>query len=111
MSLGGPSAVRAYPVGEAGGDEGWMTQLELRYTTGAWAPYVFADAGETSTNAKPWAAGTNKRNISGAGVGTRYTSGGWSVDAVLAWRTDGGKPQSDTQASDPQGWLTLAYKF
>ncbi len=31
MSLGGPSAVRAYPLMEASGDEGWQGTVELRY--------------------------------------------------------------------------------
>src|SRR4029077_11503587 len=31
MSLGGPNGVRAYPVGEATGDSGIVTQTELRY--------------------------------------------------------------------------------
>ena len=29
--LGGPYAIRAYPVGEAQGDEGWLAKLALRY--------------------------------------------------------------------------------
>lgn len=31
MSLGGPSGVRAYPVLEGNGDEGWLATLETRY--------------------------------------------------------------------------------
>jgi len=31
MSLGGPSGVRAYPVLEGNGDEGWLATLEARY--------------------------------------------------------------------------------
>lgn len=31
MSLGGPNAIRAYPVGEGSGDEGWIFNGEARY--------------------------------------------------------------------------------
>jgi hemolysin activation/secretion protein len=31
FQLGGPSGVRAYPVGEGLGDDGWLASLELRY--------------------------------------------------------------------------------
>lgn len=111
MSLGGPNAVRAYPVGEASGDEGWMAQVELRYQLATWSPYLFADSGETTTNSKPWIVGNNKRAVSGAGIGSRYSRGGWNIDAVLAWRTYGGKSLSDPQAGDPQGWLTIGYRY
>jgi hemolysin activation/secretion protein len=111
FGLGGNSGVRAYPGGEGFGDQGWLTQLELRYSAGAYAPYVFYDAGDITTNAKPWAAGTNQRTLSGGGLGLRYQRAGWSMDAAVAWRDQGGKPTSDTSATDPLVWLSLSYKF
>lgn len=111
FGLGGSSGVRAYPGGEGFGDQGWLTQLELRYSAGAYAPYVFYDMGDITTNAKPWAAGVNQRTLSGGGLGLRYQRAGWSMDAVVAWRDQGGKPTSDTAATDPLVWLSLSYKF
>jgi len=111
FGLGGNSGVRAYPSGEGFGDQGWLTQLELRYSAGAYAPYVFYDIGDITTNAKPWAAGTNQRTLSGGGVGLRYQRAGWTMDAVVAWRDQGGKPTSDTSATDPLVWLSLGYRF
>jgi hemolysin activation/secretion protein len=111
FGLGGSSGVRAYPSGEGFGDQGWLTQLELRYSAGAYAPYVFYDMGDITTNAKPWAAGSNQRMLSGGGLGLRYQRAGWSIDAVVAWRDQGGKPTSDTAATDPLVWLSLSYKF
>jgi hemolysin activation/secretion protein len=35
FGLGGATGVRAYPSGEAFGDTGWLTQIELRYSAGA----------------------------------------------------------------------------
>jgi hypothetical protein len=44
-------------------------------------------------------------------AGVRYLQGPWSLDGTLAWRTDGGKPQSDTQAKEPRVWIGLVYKL
>ena len=111
---GGATGVRAYPSGEGFGDSGWLAQLELRYSAGAYAPYVFYDASEIKINAKPWVTGVNKRKLAGAGVGLRYTQGGWSAEAALALRMEGGLPQADTsdkRENGPQAWVNLSYKF
>lgn len=111
FGLGGYNGVRAYPSGEGYGDEGWLTQLELRYLGSAFAPYVFHDAGSVTINRNPWTTSNNKRSIAGSGVGVRYTQGNWSADGVLAWRTRGGKPLSDTQDSRPIIWGGAQYRF
>lgn len=111
FGLGGPTGVRAYPVGEGNGDEGWLVQLELRYAMGAFSPYLFHDSGWVKVNAKPWSAGNNERSISGSGLGLRYQEGSLSADLALAWRGHGGVPQSDTTDNVPQVWLTTSYKF
>ena len=115
FGLGGATGVRAYPSGEAFGDEGWLAQIELRYSAGAYAPYAFYDAGNIKTNAKPVEqAVSNERNLAGAGFGLRYQRGPWSADAALAWRLEGGLPQSDTQdlrLNGPQAWINVAFKF
>jgi hemolysin activation/secretion protein len=111
FGLGGPSGVRAYPVGEGYGDDGWLAQLELRYAMGAFSPYAFYDAGWIKVNEKPWTTGTNDRSISGPGFGLRYQEGAWNMEATLAWRDNGGKPQSDTRDSRPRGWFSIGYKF
>jgi hemolysin activation/secretion protein len=113
--LGGPSGVRAYPVGEGSGDEGWLAQAELRYAMGAFNPYAFYDAGSVKVNANPWAPGNNKRSISGGGFGVRYQASNVSMDLdldlALAWRNYGGKPLSDTKDNSPQAWFSASYKF
>ena len=111
FGLGGPSGVRAYPEGEAYGDEGVLGQVELRYAAGAFAPYAFYDAGKERTNAKPWAPGKNTRSLGGIGAGVRYTQDRWSVDAALATRTNGGRPQSDGRDFKPAAWVSCAYRF
>lgn len=111
FGLGGAYGVRAYPSGEGFGDKGWLTQLELRYTIGAFTPYAFYDSGRVTINAEPWATGTNSRTLAGGGFGLRYQQSGWSVEALLAWRTEGGKPRSDIEDKRPMGWFNLGYKF
>lgn len=109
---GGPNGVRAYPTGEGFGDTGWLAQLELRYTMGAFSPYVFHDSGRVKVNAKPPTSADNiKRSISGSGVGVRYQRGDWNLDTAVAWRTHGGKPESDTRDRNPRWWATLSYRF
>lgn len=111
FGLGGPSGVRAYPIGEGYGNRGWVGQLELRYTAGAWGPYVFHDAGSATQNARPWAAGNNTRHIAGHGVGLRFQQGAWRVDASAAWRAQGGNAQSDTLQRNPTFWLSTSVRF
>ncbi len=90
-----------------------MAQLELRYSAGTYAPYVFVDGGSIKTNAKPLpGAINNERSLSGGGVGVRYQRNAWSADAVLAWRNTGGAPQADTSSDPkPRVWVNLGYRF
>lgn len=115
LSLGGPNGVRAYPNGEGNGDEGWLTQIELRYALGAFSPYLFHDAGRVTINADPAgitpAVTDNDRRLAGSGVGVRYQASGWRVDANLAWRTQGGAPESDSAERNPRAWVTVGYAF
>ncbi len=112
LSLGGASGVRAYPSGEATGDEGGLAQLELRYDAGAYTPYAFMDAGRITVNARPVVAGDNRRSLSGGGLGLRYQRQAWSADVALAWRTIGGRSLSETNSDPkPRVWLNVEYRF
>jgi len=110
FSIGGLNGVRAYPSGEGAGDEGWLAQVEFRYQANEFTPYVFYDAGTTKVDAKP--SGPNpEREIAGAGIGTRFLYKDFSFDAMAAWRTSGGKPESDPTDRKPRVWVTTTYKF
>jgi hemolysin activation/secretion protein len=109
--LGGSTGVRAYPRGEGAGDEGIVGQLELRYGSGALVPYAFWDAGQSTTNRRPWQVSDNHRSLSGGGLGVRSTYGRWSLDGNIAWRHSGGDSISDTQQRDPRVWVSLGYRF
>lgn len=112
FGLGGSTGVRAYPSGEAFGDEGWMAQVELRYALGEWLPYAFFDHGEIAVNAKP--GPTVERRIerrNGAGVGVRLVAAQWRIEAALAWRTLSTKPTSDSRDAQPRPWVSLSRNF
>lgn len=112
FGLGGPNGVRAYPTGEGYGDEGALGQVEVRYTIEDMVtPYAFYDAGWVRTNADPFAAGDNDRSISGAGIGVRFEEAGFNADASLAWRTNGGDPQSDSKDETPLLFFKAGYSF
>lgn len=114
FSLGGANGVRAYPSGEGNGDEGYLLQLEARYTVGAYSPYVFYDSGRATINANNAVsapANPNHRSIASSGLGVRYSEGPWRVDASLAWRSRGGQPESDTADRNPRLWVAAAHWF
>jgi len=82
MGLGGAYGVRAYPVGEAYGDEGYIVNLEARLRLpkfleslpGQFSLIGFVDTGTVNLNAHPWpaAAVPNRRTLSGAGFGLTW---------------------------------------
>lgn len=111
FSLGGIDGVRAYPQSEASGDEGMLTQIELRYPIDRFTPYLFWDAGKVRINHNPWVHEENSRSISGGGVGLRAQYGPLSFDGTVAWRHHGGEAQSDTRQENPQLLAQIGYAF
>ena len=96
FSLGGPTGVRAYPSGEASGDEGFKGTVELRHTYSPnWQVTAFYDFGTVRINKNPFgAAASNGKNLAGAGIGINATFDKVQIKAALAWRVDGGLPVS-----------------
>jgi hemolysin activation/secretion protein len=112
--LGGANAVRAYPQGEAGGDQGWMVNLEARHQlTAQLQAIAFYDAGSVKINQDKFAAGDNTRHIAGAGVGLNAQYGWLQIKTAVAWRSTGGQPQSEpaTLSNDPRFWAQLSGQF
>ncbi len=80
MGLGGMYAVRAYPVGEAYSDEGYVATLEARLLLpkvsermpGQMHLIGFADSGTGTINKNPWTTEENRRTLSGAGIGLNW---------------------------------------
>ena len=81
MELGGAYGVRAFPEGEAYGDEGYILTLEARLRLGTLGERIgghlqasaFVDYGEVKLNEDPWFSGPNDRTLSAAGVGLTWT--------------------------------------
>ena len=122
FSLGGPNAVRAYPVGEGSGDEGYLGSAEVRYSAsnlklgnGAIGLSAFYDFGHTRILKNPAIGGAllnNARTISGAGFGASIGSeGNYLIRTSLAWRTSASAPRSDKAERTPRVWLQAIQWF
>lgn len=111
LYLGGAYGVRAYPQGEASGDQGWLANVELRYALNeAWQLSTFVDHGQVRLNKDTWADEDNHRSLSGAGVGARWAAYGWQISAVAAWRLGNADAESDV-ARTPRVWAQLVRAF
>lgn len=100
LSAGGINGVRAYPQGEASGDEGYIFTGELRWNlpTSRFQFAGFFDTARITTNRHLWAGAppTNSRLLSGVGVGLLWnTQNDWTFRLDYAWRLTG-ESTSDT---------------
>ncbi|MFA6311651.1 MAG: ShlB/FhaC/HecB family hemolysin secretion/activation protein [Sterolibacterium sp.] len=119
MELGGMSAVRAYPEGEAFADEGYVLTLEARMRLprltanmpGQMHLIGFVDGGHVTMHKNPWTAGENTRNLSGAGIGLTWMEyNNFMVTAYYAHKLGNA---SATSAPDRSGrfWIQLVKYF
>lgn len=119
MELGGAYGVRAYPEGEAYGDEGYILTAEARLrlarlsevTHGQLSAVAFADTGGVRINKSPWSAGSNTRTLSAAGLGLTWADARNLVIKVsYAWKL-GDAPA--TSAPDRSGrlWVQVSKYF
>jgi hemolysin activation/secretion protein len=88
FALGGPTGVRAYPTGEAIGDEGMLATVEGRWQVAEnWQASAFLDRGKIRLHKGPWdnwqglnTIITNSYSLAGVGLGMTYTTvGGLTV--------------------------------
>ena len=111
LYLGGAYGVRAYPQGEASGDQGWLANVELRYALSeAWQLSTFVDHGQVRLNKDKWTDEENHRSLSGAGIGARWAAYGWQISTVAAWRLGNADAESDV-ARTPRVWAQVARAF
>lgn len=113
--LGGGNGVRAYPQGEAPGDEGWLVNLALLYQIESGLQVkVFQDEGGVTINRNPYLIGQgNHRHLSGTGLGLEVDTLAHHVTMGMdvAWRNGTGIPTSDTHSNNPLIWVHGAYHF
>ena len=119
MELGGAYGVRAYPEGEAYGDEGYMATLEARLLLPRWWEGLpgdmhaigFVDTGSVTLNTSPWTTGTNSATRSGAGVGLIWAdTNNFTASATYAWELGNTRA---TSAPDHLGgfWVQIVKYF
>lgn len=91
LAIGGPDGVRAYPTGEAQGDDAQLVSLELRRAVSLvprWQPVAvaFADYGRVRFNHETWTgfAGHTTRELAAAGIGVDWR-GPWGL-GLTAWQ-------------------------
>ena len=120
ISLGGPNAIRAYPVGEGSADEGWLFNGETRYNLPGIAAILgqlqligFIDTGFSRINANPLPGDRhNSRHLTGYGMGINWLgAAGFNLRTSLAWRDVGTQPTSDPNQREPQAYFQLTKIF
>lgn len=114
LGIGGPTSVRAYPVGEAPADEGLLATVELRYNSfaphnlGALQYQLFYDYGRVKLHKNTWtsfqASGIpNSYTLAGAGIGMNlYKENAYLVSATVATKI-GNNPNHGLNDTDADG--------
>ena len=123
LSLGGPYGVRAYPINEALGDQGYVLNMELRYRAYNNIDVIgFIDQGGIDLHVTPWANSNpgvpGHYSLSGGGVGINWTvPNNFIIRGSMAQRI-GNNPartvagyDSDGTLKTPHFWLTLSKSF
>ncbi len=119
MELGGAYAVRAYPEGEAYGDDGYVATAELRLTLAALAHRIpgdvqlfgFVDNGGVTFNHDRFALGRNHANLTGGGAGISWArNGDFLVKASYAHRIGSALVTSEPDHAG-RFWVQLVKSF
>lgn len=108
--LGGARGVRAYPQGEASGDEGVLGTLELRWHTPleGLTLSTYLDAG-TVTLTKDGVGGSE--SLKGWGIGASYNKSGWFARVDYARRIGTPEVMSDDARSRDRFWFLVGKMF
>ncbi len=119
MELGGAYGVRAYPEGEAFGDQGYIATAEARLTLAALSRralgdvqlVAFVDHGDITFNRNRFSAAPNSASLSGVGVGVTWAdNNNFVVKLSYAHRLGGARVMSGPDASG-QFWVQASKQF
>lgn len=111
FSLGGPSGVRSYPIGEASGDTGWLVSAEWRHRIGEQIQITaFLDTGSLLLHKHPWEGWDganpgqhNRYTLTGSGLSATWKRPGNFV-MTAGWATRiGDNPGADINGLDNDG--------
>lgn len=112
MGLGGASAVRGYPEGEAYADRGAVATLELRRALPAnWQLTAFADAGRATLDKNPWNGPSQRRTLSAAGLGLDWSGGHGLVVKAYAARKLGSEVARSAPDARYRFWIDAVKYF
>ncbi len=123
--LGGVNGVRAYPSGEAVGDEGWLARAEWRLPLatslpGAMSVMAFGDAGGITVNKQPWALApaNNRYRLTSVGVGVEWSTSTGLASSLVVASPIGNNPGKDAAGNDSDGhsqrirvWLNFSMNY
>lgn len=107
LSLGGVNGVRAYPQGEAPGDEGYILTGEFRWKlpTPSVQLAAFIDSGRVTLSKNPWEISSNSRSLTGAGLGLIWNrQDDFSIRCDYAWKVTSDPATSDNDKNE-RFWL------
>lgn len=126
LYLGGPYAVRAYPVSQGGGSEGVILSTEVQhFISDNWLAGAFVDVGviEQYKNLySNWAGQTHAHNVyalAATGLSLKYTYQNFSLSGTAAYRVgenplynfSGKKLNVDNDYQDVQFWVRASLDF
>lgn len=120
FSLGGPDAVKAFPVSEASGSTGSILTAALSYQLSEhWHTTLFVNQGsiQQRMNEPELAEGKNEYSLEGAGIGLSRASRAWLFSASLSNRLQD-HPNPLSNGDDQDGslkewrfWTSLSWRF
>jgi len=113
MVLGGMDGVRAYPQGEAFGDQGYLASLEARWLLEGLSQQVpgqvhllgFVDSGRVTIDKNPWFIGDNSRNLSSIGLGLGWEDPGNFLVRTYYARKLGGEEAISAPDKNGRFWI------
>ncbi len=112
LTLGGATAVRAYPAAEAPSDQGIVVNGELRYFIDpSWTVFALYDWAKGKLRKRPDPLSENTRIIDGSGIGVYFSDPRiFTLKASLAWRGRD-RPQSETGNDSPRFYVQVQRPF
>lgn len=102
--------MRAYPVAEGLGDQGWGASINIYYQLFPFlTPYLFYDIGQIQQNKNPYIEDKNSRTLASTGIGVGGGYRDFDYSMTLAWRnTSAAKSDQD---QNPRLFIQGGWKF
>lgn len=119
MALGGAYAVRAYPEGEAYGDQGYVANVEARFLLPNFSDTMpgrlqlvgFVDIGEVTLAKDPWYPGPNRAKRKGYGAGIIWSNPNDFLVTASYARKLGNQPATSAPDRSGRFWLQFVKLF